>query len=137
MAGDLGIDDRVIFYGGLPRSQVFNLLEDIDLYVQPSLTEGLPRALIEAMGHGCPAVASRVGGIPELIEDEFLFDPKSPRELADIIGFLISDPTVLCEQSDRNFQKAQRYHREVVSRSRRKFYAAHLENLMPALEANC
>ena len=51
-----GVIDQVKFLGAVPYSEVFRWLETIDLYVQPSLAEGLPRALIEAMSKGLPAL---------------------------------------------------------------------------------
>lgn len=63
LAKELGMENRIIFDGVLPAGEaVYQWLDQIDLYIQPSLTEGLPRALIEAMSRGCPAIGSRVGG---------------------------------------------------------------------------
>ena len=51
------------------RTDVYNLMSAFDVYVQPSLHEGVPMVLLEAMALGVPIVASRVGGIPEILED--------------------------------------------------------------------
>ena len=64
----LGLADRVKFAGYIePGNRIFEFLDTVDLYVQPSRTEGLPRALIEAMARGCAAIGSNVGGIPQLL----------------------------------------------------------------------
>src|SRR5207247_1768501 len=63
----LGIGDRVVFLG--LRRDVPMVLAALDLFVQPSIYEGFGLSLLEAMAAGLPVVASRVGGIPELIED--------------------------------------------------------------------
>ncbi|HOA82197.1 MAG TPA: glycosyltransferase, partial [Defluviitaleaceae bacterium] len=53
IAENYGVADKVIFEGSIPHEKVFDYLDSIDIYVQPSKTEGLPRALIEAMSRGC------------------------------------------------------------------------------------
>ncbi len=70
----LDIVDSVIFEGVIyDESKKWRWLDEIDIYIQPSLSEGLPRALIEAMGRGCICIASDVGGIPELLDRQYLF----------------------------------------------------------------
>jgi glycosyltransferase involved in cell wall biosynthesis len=66
-AGALGLDGRVHFLG--PRRDLGDLLGAIDLFVLPSLWEGLPLSLVLAMGAGVPPVATAVAGIPEVVED--------------------------------------------------------------------
>ena len=67
MAGRLGIDQTCIFTGH--RADVHHLLAAMDVFALPSLSEGIPMALLEAMSLGVPVVATRVGGIPEVIRD--------------------------------------------------------------------
>jgi glycosyltransferase involved in cell wall biosynthesis len=71
LARDLGIPEgRVIFTGF--RNDIQNILNSMDLYVQPSLSEGHPIAVLEAMSLGIPVIASAVGGVPEVIgQDKF------------------------------------------------------------------
>jgi glycosyltransferase involved in cell wall biosynthesis len=64
----LGIDARVHFAGA--RRDLGNVLASIDLFVMPSLWEGLPLSLVLAMGAGLPVVATRVAGIPEIVKDD-------------------------------------------------------------------
>lgn len=66
-AGDLGIADRVRFLGA--RRDLGNLLSALDMFVMPSLWEGLPLSMVLAMGAGLPVVATRVAGIPEVVDD--------------------------------------------------------------------
>jgi glycosyltransferase involved in cell wall biosynthesis len=74
---------------------VGSALRSIDIFVHPSLSEGLPNAVMEAMASGCAVIASRVGGTPELIEDGVSGRLVNPGDLDDLIaalGALIDDP---------------------------------------------
>ena len=64
---DLGLGARVHFLG--PRRDLGDLLAAMDVFVMPSLWEGLPLSLVLAMGAGLPVVATSVAGIPELVDD--------------------------------------------------------------------
>jgi len=67
LAKELAIDQQTLFLG--TRNDVYDLMNLFDIYVLPSLHEGIPMALLEAMALGRPVVASRVGGIPEVVTD--------------------------------------------------------------------
>lgn len=84
LAKDLSLRERIIFLGA--RSNIPEILSEIDIFVLPSLWEGLGLAVLEAAAAGKPIVASRVGGIPEVIEDRktgILVEPKNIKSLAD------------------------------------------------------
>lgn len=83
MSAEMGVRESVKFCGRLNAGiEVVNAVRKADIFVLPSLTEGLPRALIEAMAVGIPCVASNVGGCCELLTAEFLVRPGDPRALA-------------------------------------------------------
>jgi glycosyltransferase involved in cell wall biosynthesis len=89
----LDLGDSVVFLGF--RSPAAPLLAACDLLVQPSITEGMPNAVLEAMASGKAVVASRVGGIPELVgpdEAGLLVPPGDCRALAEAIVRLLDDP---------------------------------------------
>lgn len=124
MAKKLEIADQIHFDGSLSGGEaVLNWLKGLDLYIQPSRTEGLPRALIEAMSVGLPAVATRVGGIPELLPDEFLVHSDDPQELAEKIEILISSQQLRYEQGRANYNKAKEYDSIVLRQRRAKFWS--------------
>lgn len=115
------LENQVEFIGKVPHEKVFELLDRTDIYIQPSETEGLPRALIEAMSRGCACISSNAGGMPELLEDEVIFESKNVQDLASKIRFLLKKEN-LVEQSKRNFEHAKQYKFDVLEKNRRKFY---------------
>jgi len=97
-----GLDDSVRFMGF--RSDVLEWISRFDAFVMPSLHEGLPYALLEAMYLGVPIIASRVGGLAEILEDEvdaLLVEPGDECELAQAIERLMAKPD-LCATLARN-----------------------------------
>jgi glycosyltransferase involved in cell wall biosynthesis len=79
----LGVQDHVIFLGF--REDTASLLQAIDLFVLPSISEGLPLSVLEAMASGKPVIATNVGGLPEVVVDGqtgFLVSPEDPESLA-------------------------------------------------------
>ena len=109
-AGAVGLGASCEVNGQLDRHDVRRALDAADLFVLPSLTEGLPRALLEAMARGLPAVASDVGGIPELLASEYLVPPGQPQPLAETIHRLMTSEPVRSAAGDRNRQVARQYH---------------------------
>lgn len=116
------VQDKVKFLGSMPHTKVFEWLETIDIYVQPSRQEGLPRALIEAMSRGLPAFGARTAGIPELIDPEFLFS-NTPNNINEICNILLSfEKTVMRDQSKRNFYQSQKYDKTTIEKRRKQFF---------------
>ena len=88
MVAELGLSDRVTFLGFRP--DVAPVLRSVDVMVMPSLAEGLPIALLEAMASACPIVASSVGGIPEAIDDGVNGLLVQPGDVDGIAGSVLS-----------------------------------------------
>jgi glycosyltransferase involved in cell wall biosynthesis len=90
----LGLEDSCVFEPA--QKDVAAWLRAIDIFVTPSDTESFPNALLEAMACGCAVIGSRVGGIPELIEDGqsgLLFDRENPDALTLALATLIQHPS--------------------------------------------
>ena len=84
-ARELGVADRVSFLGPLPQPVVADWIAAADLLCLPSHAEGSPNVIVEALASGTPVVASRVGGIPDLVDDGtngLLVAPGDPAALA-------------------------------------------------------
>lgn len=96
LADELNIRDRVSFLGA--RSDICEFLTAIDVFVMPSLWEGQPIALLEALASGKPCIASDVDGIPEIITDGvngYLVEPRDIDKLASMMNATIEDPDLL------------------------------------------
>lgn len=122
LAKELGVEDQVIFEGRLAHEQMFTFLDEMDLYIQPSMTEGMPRSLIEAMSRGLPAFGTQTGGIPELLGPDCTF----PRKDSDAIAKMISclSPEVMEQKARNNFESAKGFQKELLAQKRFDFYAA-------------
>ncbi len=107
VAADLGLGPLVDFRGAVAAGASVNaFLDSIDLFVLPSHTEGMPRALLEAMARGCPSIASSVGGIVELLDPQDLIEPGDPARLARRLAEVLRDPARLAAMSQRNLCRA-------------------------------
>ena len=118
----LGIAERVQFMGTLSNEKVFEELDEADLYVLPSLTEGLPKTIIEAMARGLPCVGSDVGGIPELLAVEDLVPPGDPHALAQKIEQIIGNRLRLEMMARRSLKSAHKYSKGKLDQRRRVYY---------------
>lgn len=110
LAARFGIADRVRFVGFVPDEDADEFLMGLDVFVLASLSEGLPFSVMEAMRAELPIVASRVGGLPEMLshgESGLLVDPGDEVALAHAIAQLHADPDL----ADR-LGKAARKHFE-------------------------
>jgi glycosyltransferase involved in cell wall biosynthesis len=88
----------VNFLGHIPHSQaLIRLYRSSDIFVLPSLTEGVPSVVLEAMTLGLPVIATSVGSVPYIISHEengLLVSPRNPDEIADNITRLIENPSL-------------------------------------------
>lgn len=91
----LGIVDQIHFHGQIPFGlELFKIYREADIFVLPSLSEGIPKTLIEAMASGVPIVATKVGGIPDVIRDGqtgLLIKPRYSKEIAGGIERIINN----------------------------------------------
>ncbi len=122
--GALGLNDRVVFSGTCKGgTAVVAWLDEIDVYLQPSFHEGLPRGLIEAMSRGAPALASNAGGIPELLSAQFIHKKGDTQALAAHILELSCDAALRQKAVQENFKKAGAYTKDKLDPRRAAFWA--------------
>lgn len=117
------LDGRITFAGTLPSEAVRAEMDAADLFVLSSRTEGLPRVLLEAMARGMPAVASCVGGVPELLDPQALVPPGNANALADRIRVVLDDPAVMDVWAARNLAAVREFEESRLEAKRRAFYA--------------
>lgn len=94
-ARELGVADRVRFIGKVDHNEVPWVMAAGDVFVLPSLSEGLPTVVCEAMSCGVAVVATAVDGTPEAVrhgETGLLVEPRRPQELADALAQVLDDP---------------------------------------------
>ena len=124
LAAQLGLKEEVSFLGFLPDVSAF--LANIDIFVLPSLYEGLGVAVLEAMAAGKPIVSSRVGGIPELIRHQqngLLVPAGSAESLADGISLLLSQESLAENMGRRAWQKVrEEFTLEQMGKKNESFY---------------
>jgi glycosyltransferase involved in cell wall biosynthesis len=114
---------RIQFVGQVTAGEcVRRILDDADLFVLPSRTEGLPRAMIEAMARGLPCIGSDVGGIPELLDPDELAPVGDSGALASKILEIIRDPLRADVLSKRNIERAREFTYTALAERRRRFY---------------
>ena len=114
--------EKINVIGPKPHSEIFDWLDRIDIYIQPSNQEGLCRAVVEAMSRACPCIVSDAGGNPELIDKEFIFKCKKTNMLIEEIKKMIVNKDKMVEQSKINFYKSQRFNSTVLEARRKMFF---------------
>jgi glycosyltransferase involved in cell wall biosynthesis len=130
----LGVDGHVHFAGF--QESVYPILEALDLYVHPARMEGFGIALLEAMAMGRAVVATRAGGIPEIViegETALLVAPGDPEALASAVSALLGDPmrrTAFGKAGRRRVE--ERFTVEVMMGTITRAYARLLESRRPA-----
>jgi len=135
LARTLGIDSKVIFLGS--RADVHRLISLFDVFVLPSLYEGMSNTILEAMACSRPIVATRVGGNPELVEDGlngYLVPPRDANALAERIITLLQNP-----DQARRFGRAgrdiveKRHQLKAMVRANEEMYWTLCQRAYPAL----
>jgi glycosyltransferase involved in cell wall biosynthesis len=124
LAEQLGVADLVSFDGVRPAgSGVAQWLDTIDIHLQPSFQEGLPRATVEAMSRGLACIGSTCGGIPELLPEERLHAPGDVTALAARMRALATDPAKLAGASACDYEASRAFLPERLAATRSQFLA--------------
>jgi glycosyltransferase involved in cell wall biosynthesis len=122
-AKELGVAEFVEFTGLLPSAdEVRKVMQRADMFVFPTQGEGLPRGILEAMAIGMPVLSTPVGGIPEVINKRYLFDPLDSDAYAEKICELLDNTDELTEMSKKNYEKSLEFRNELLQAKRNDFY---------------
>jgi len=106
----LSLDKRVIFTGWLEREKLWKVFLSADLFVLPSKSEGIPNAMLEALGFDLPCIGSNIPGIRDILKyDELMFDPWDTKSITEGIRQFFCDNRFLekarnlCQQRKKVF----------------------------------
>ena len=117
--------EEIEFCGVLSHDQVFEWLDNIDFYIQPSKQEGLPRSMIEAVSRACPAAGSTAGGMGELVDNKYIFRKGNVDDIVCLLEKINSED--MKKQAKENFMTAQNYKKDVLDKKRYQFYSEFAE----------
>ena len=135
---ELDMENIIYFDGVLPNGEaVYNWIDNLDIYIIPSLTEGLPRALVEAMSRACPCIGTKVGGIIELLQKEMLIKKKDYVALSKKIEELLSDKELMKKYAIQNFEKSKEYQKNILLMKKDEFYRKVLEGVRNEKSTTC
>lgn len=118
----MGLEKEVLIEGSIAHEKIPEWLDDLDVYVQPSLSEGLSRSIIEALGRACPVICTNVGGSPELVAPDAMFRPRDAKRLEQLLRSAMS-ANWRAEMARRNFKKSFNYSSTFLDERREKLFA--------------
>lgn len=128
MVKNIGINEVTNFTGQLePGLEVYQQLANSDIFVLPSRQEGLPRVLIEAMAVGLPCIATDVGGVFELLEDEEIVAVDNVEQIVNKVTEFAKNKEQRLKVMERNHRKAHLYKKENVQKERNRHYRKLIE----------
>lgn len=123
-ARELDIADHIQFTGLLTSgAEVREELQKNDIFVLPSQGEGIPRGILEAMALGMPVLSTPVGGIPEILDGQYLFDPLDSKGFANKICELMENKSELNRMSNENYNTSLKFANKLLQQRRNDFYA--------------
>jgi glycosyltransferase involved in cell wall biosynthesis len=131
LAGELGVTDRVRFLGARPNTEMPGLLASAEVAVFPSLMEATSVAALEAMSCQVPVAASRVGGLPQIVDEEVgtLFEPAQPADLAARLVALLRRPELPATGERARARVVAHWSLERLARRHREIYRTLLEEV--------
>ena len=124
LAESSSIAMKVRFLGALSHSEVLREMRIATIFVLPSVSEGLPFVILEAMANGVPVIASNIPGTRAIIgvEDGILIPPQDDRALVEAMNRLLSDPKLRYSLSRSAFQRIKGYSWDRITRVAAEFY---------------
>lgn len=120
IAKKYNFEKNIIFIGEMQHDKIFDWLDHLDIYIQPSFTEGLCRSLIEAISRGCLAFASDAGGNTELVSNKYIFRRGKYKDIKKVFkNFNINDINSILNQE---YKIVQNYEKNKLNSIRNSFY---------------
>lgn len=123
MAKEAGLVNKVSFLGLVSHKSISQYYSQSDLFILPSLNEGMSNTVLEAMASGLPIITTNVGGSKELIKDNgFVVNPRSSEEILDAIKKYLADPSLLIKHGKESRRIAERMSWENVAKNYKSLY---------------
>lgn len=120
IAKKYGVSSQVSFLGGKTRDDVMKWMDCVDVYIQPSFSEGLCRTIVEAMSRSCPIMCSNAGGNTELVNEQYIFESGNVSQIVKMLEKLDSESMV--KQAKCNFKRAHDFDKIILNKRREEFY---------------
>ncbi|MBR3329239.1 glycosyltransferase [Candidatus Saccharibacteria bacterium] len=115
------VESQIHFLGSLEHDDLLKYMKGVDYYIQPSLQEGLPRSVIEAMSCGCVCFGSNTAGIPELLNNKYIFKRRSSGSIVKILSREFTVPE-LNSNSRENSDLSKKFLSGFLDKKRFAFY---------------
>lgn len=117
-----GVEKYIKFIGQISHAEIFKWLDQIDIYAQPSKVEGLPRAIVEALSRGRPTIGSNLGGIPELLPKDVLFNWRRQNSIIKAIEYASNSQNASL-LSQKGLETAKNFNKDSLLKKRNSFYS--------------
>jgi glycosyltransferase involved in cell wall biosynthesis len=127
----LNLRGRVVFLGRIPREKTFSYYQEADVFVLPSLNEGMSNAMLEALATGLPILATDTGGSKELITEGgngYIIEMKNAQDIADKLEKIINNSELRKKMGEASRKKALEMSWEKVAK---KYYQTYEKNIYP------
>lgn len=121
IAKKAGVEKNIKFYDPVPHDKIMNWLKEIDIYIHPSLVEGLCRSIIEAKSVACPCIVSNAGGNIELISRQYVFKKGNVNDLVEKIKYILHNNNMK-EQAQANYNDSSKYNNTKLNSINTKMY---------------
>lgn len=129
MVKKYNVENNIEFCGSLPGGDpVIHWIDNLDVFIMPSLQETLGRALVEAMSRGCPAIGGAGTAVPEQLPDDCIHERKNAKQLADMIDYMLSHKSYMKLCAEENFVRAKKYSEEILEEKRDYFWETAIAN---------
>ncbi|MDM1298604.1 glycosyltransferase family 4 protein [Empedobacter falsenii] len=122
LSADLKISEYVDFKGSVDAVTLTKNLDESDVFVLASRTEGLPRAIVEAMARALPCIGSDVGGIPELVNNELVVISENSSQIAERIELLLKNENFYNKMSSYSLEKSSEFRQDILEERRLSFF---------------
>lgn len=123
----LKLEKIVRFVGTIPHDKIYSFLDNIDIYIQPSDVEAQGRSLLEAVSRSCLAISSNAGGMPEFINQNWIFPKRNVKKLVKLLENI--DYKNMIISAKENYNVSNKYLEEVIQNKRKEYFWGIIDSL--------